>query len=69
MTIPGSTMRVHEIMQEFARLTGLDPASPAPRRYLWTDAFAVCNYLELYCRTGDALYRDLAVRLVDQVHH
>ncbi len=23
------------------------------RRYLWTDAFAVCNYLELFQRTRD----------------
>jgi len=35
-------------MTEFARLTGLSPASSAPRRYLWTDAFAVCNFLGLY---------------------
>jgi hypothetical protein len=55
-------------MQEFARMTGLDPPSPSPRRYLWTDAFAVCNYLELYYRTNNAAYRDLALRLVDQVH-
>ena len=69
MTNPGTAACVQEIMQEFARLTGLDPISSSPRRYLWTDAFAVCNYLELYRRTGDASYRDLAVRLVDQVHH
>jgi hypothetical protein len=55
-------------MQEFARITGLDPPSPSARRYLWTDAFAVCNYLELYHRTQDAAYSDLAIRLVDQVH-
>ncbi len=60
---------VHGIMQEYARMTGLDPPLPSPRRYLWTDAFAVCNYLELYRRTNDAAYRDLALRLVDQVHH
>ena len=39
---------VREIMMEFARKTGLSPASGAPRRYLWTDAFAVCNFLGLY---------------------
>jgi hypothetical protein len=57
------------IMREFARLTGLDPAGPPPRRYLWTDAFAVCNFLELFRRTKDEAFRDLAMRLVGQVHH
>lgn len=58
-----------EIMLDFARLTGLEPVSDSPRRYLWTDAFAVCNYLELYRRMNDKKYLDLALRLVDQVHH
>jgi hypothetical protein len=57
------------IMEDFARLTGLDPPGAPPRRYLWTDAFAVCNYLGLWKQTGDEALRDLAVRLVDQVHH
>jgi len=69
MTRPDPTSLVHGIMQEYARMTGLDPVAPSPRRYLWTDAFAVCNYLELYRRTNDAAYRDLTLRLVDQVHH
>ncbi len=43
-------------------------ASPKPRRYLWTDAFAVCNYLELYRQTGDAEDMQLVLKLVDQVH-
>jgi hypothetical protein len=60
---------VHEIMMEFADLTGLSPVSPTPRRYLWTDAFAVCNFLELHRQTGDEEYEHLALRLVDQVHH
>ena len=58
-----------EIMAEFARLTGLSPAGEVPRRYLWTDAFAVCNFLELYRQRGDEKYRHLALRLVDQVHN
>lgn len=62
------TAQVREIMQVFARETGLDPATAQPRRYLWTDAFAVCNYLELFRRTGDEAYRDLALRLIVQVH-
>ena len=56
-------------MLDFARLTGLEPADAHPRRYLWTDSFAVCTFLELYERTGDGIYPDLALRLVDQVHH
>lgn len=39
---------VREIMIEFANLSGLSPARTSPQRYLWTDAFAVCNFLELY---------------------
>ncbi|MDD1708032.1 MAG: hypothetical protein LUQ33_02510 [Methanoregulaceae archaeon] len=68
MTRPDPTSLACGIMQEFARMTGLDPPSPSPRRYLWTDAFAVCNYLELYHRTNNAAYKELAVRLVNQVH-
>jgi hypothetical protein len=59
---------VSKIMTEFADLTGLSPAGKIPRRYLWTDAFAVCNFLEIYRQTSDAEYKNLALRLVDQVH-
>ncbi|MDD1750644.1 MAG: hypothetical protein LUO89_12315 [Methanothrix sp.] len=61
--------QILEIMQDYARLTGLAPADARPRRYLWTDAFAVCNYLELFGRTDDETYRDLGLSLIDQVHH
>ena len=60
---------VREIMTEFANLTGLSPARKVPRRYLWTDAFAVCNFLELHRQTGDERYKHLALHLVDQVHN
>jgi hypothetical protein len=60
---------VREIMMEFADRTGLSPTGPTPRRYLWTDAFAVCNFLELHRRTGNEECKQLALRLVDQVHH
>ncbi|MFP3949053.1 MAG: hypothetical protein ACLFWG_10015, partial [Longimicrobiales bacterium] len=56
-----------ELMDEFARSTGLVSAQP-PRRYLWTDAYAVCNYLGLREATGEEEYLELALRLVDQVH-
>jgi hypothetical protein len=57
-----------EIMSDFAKLTGLSPSVEAPQRYLWTDAFAVCNYLELHAKTEEEKYKHLALRLVDQVH-
>lgn len=57
------------IMLEFAAATGLSEFSCEPRRYLWTDAFAVCNYLELYRQTGEQHLLQLALKLVDQVHH
>jgi hypothetical protein len=58
-----------EIMTEFANLTGLTQEGKVPRRYLWTDAFAVCNFLDLYRQTGDDRYKDLALLLADQVHN
>lgn len=60
---------VKEIMLDFASITGLDPSLKHPKRYLWTDAFAVCNYLELYSQTSNKTFLDLALKLVDQVHH
>jgi hypothetical protein len=56
-------------MMEFARETGLSPVLKSPRRYLWTDAFAVCNFLGLYHQTREETYLNLALQLVDQVHH
>ena len=58
-----------EIMTGYAKLTGLAPARKVFRRYLWTDAFAVCNFLELYRQGGDEKYKHLALSLVDQVHN
>jgi hypothetical protein len=59
---------VRDIMIEFAERTGLSSAGLSPERYLWTDAFAVCNFLGLYRKTGEEQYRRLALLLVDQVH-
>lgn len=55
------------LMDGFADRTGLVAGSQ--RRYLWTDAFAVCNFLGLRTATGDPRYDDLASNLVDAVHH
>lgn len=57
----------NDLMSEFARETGLNGDRP-PRRYLWTDAFAVCTCLGLAKQTGDDGQRERALRLVDQVH-
>jgi hypothetical protein len=57
-----------QLMDEFAEATGLSGGG-ATRRYLWTDAFAVCNFLGFHRQSGEGRYLDLALRLVDQVHH
>jgi hypothetical protein len=55
------------IMLAFAERTGLT-SEAEPQRYLWTDAFALQNLLDLYRGTGDPAYRDLATDLIAQVH-
>jgi hypothetical protein len=55
------------LMDEFAIATGVSGKN-RPRRYLWTDAFAVCNFLGLSRQTGDNRYLRFAKELVDQVH-
>lgn len=55
------------LMTRFAERTGV--GGRPGRRYLWTDAFAVCNLLGLARATGEGRYTDLALRLVDDVHH
>lgn len=56
------------LMDRFAQRTGLI-SDLTPERYLWTDAFAVCNYLGLARATGERRYNELALKLVEQVHH
>ena len=68
MTRTANLQLARAFMQDFARVTGLDPAGEHPRRYLWTDAFAVCTYLGLAQKTGNAGCRELALRLIEQVH-
>jgi hypothetical protein len=58
-----------QLMADFGQRTGLSDGVRQPRRYLWTDAYAVCNDLDLDRRTGDAAWRQQALQLVDQVHH
>ena len=56
------------LMNNYAERTGLVSKQPR-RRYLWTDAFAVCNYLGLARASGEQAYMERALQLVDQVHH
>jgi hypothetical protein len=55
------------IMEAFGQRTGLESTAP-PRRYLWTDAFAVCAYLALHRRTSAPRWMERARALVAQVH-
>jgi hypothetical protein len=64
---PHRVARAAELMLAFAERTGLEPAGEQ-RRYLWTDAFAVGNFLNLARALGEDRYRELALRLVDDVH-
>jgi hypothetical protein len=57
-----------DTMLRFAQKTGLSSGCGSPVRYLWTDAYAVCNFLELHRRTNDGNYLQLALDLVRQVH-
>ncbi len=61
-------MPVRDIMDQFAQKTGLSTTAHSPERYLWTDAFAVCNFLQLYRSTAQKKYRQQALDLVEQVH-
>ena len=54
-----------ELMTGFAERSGLSSERPQ-QRYLWTDAFAVCNFLGLSRMTGEKRYTELALRLVDR---
>jgi hypothetical protein len=63
--------RRHEafaLMMHFAARTGLTAERPVAR-YLWTDAFAVCNLLGISRATGDLRCKELALQLIDRVHH
>jgi hypothetical protein len=58
--------RAAALLDAFAERTGI--AGGTPRRYLWTDAFAVMTWVGLHAHTGEQRYLDLAQRLVAQVH-
>ena len=62
LNINSINLYVEGLSQEEAQLI------KEPTRYLWTDAFAVCNYLGLYRQTGEEEQLQQALDLVDQVH-
>jgi len=64
----GASAQAARLMAEFAMRTGLRQPARDHERYLWTDAFAVCNFLELFRRTHDEEYLRYAMELIDKVH-
>lgn len=67
--MPGCNLeQAKDLMSAFVEQTGLSSARQRPERYLWTDAFAVCNLLELGRLSGETSYIELARDLVHQVH-
>ncbi len=59
--------QAEQLMRGFRARTGIDGGAP-PERYLWTDAYAVCNLLLLHRLTGNADHLQSAMRLAEQVH-
>jgi len=67
--VPHDPPAARELLRDFALRTGLDPHGGAlPRRYLWTDAFAVSTLVALHAADADRESLEAALRLVDQVH-
>lgn len=46
-----------------------NPFDDTKSRYLWTDAYGVCNYLTLYKETNNQDFLDQATILIDDVHN
>lgn len=58
------------LMQNFAESTGLTgDKEKRKRRYLWTDAFGVFNFLALNSIKEDDKYKNLALTTIKEVHH
>ncbi len=67
LTMDERRKKAQELMQAFAERTGIQTQAQG-RRYLWTDAFAVCNFIALAEHTSDTAYLDSARVLIDAVH-
>lgn len=63
----GRLAEAARLMLEFAGRSGLT-TERIGRRYLWTDAFAVSNFLSLARATGERRFEGLALSLVERVH-
>jgi hypothetical protein len=59
--------RASAILDRFAADSGLTGGG-RPRRYLWTDAFAVMTWVGLHEATGERRFLEPALALVRQVH-
>lgn len=59
--------RAAEILDGFAASTSVT-AGTNPRRYLWTDAFAVMTWIGLHESEGERRFLVLARQLIEQVH-
>lgn len=59
--------RAAQLMERFAHDTGLSSEAP-PRRYLWTDAHALCTLLGLHEASGADRWAEMARELITQVH-
>jgi len=55
-------------MSDFAERTGLTSEEDQDR-YLWTDAFAVCNFQGLARVTGNENFSAIALKLIEKVHN
>jgi hypothetical protein len=67
-TAKSETEAALALMRAYAARTGLS-TNRLERRYLWTDAFAVCNLGALGQRLDDSSHLGLALELIDRVHH
>ncbi|MGO9828894.1 MAG: hypothetical protein ACLPJH_02065 [Myxococcaceae bacterium] len=67
MSATARRQQARQLLQHFAERTGLT-GEGTEKRYLWTDAFAVCTLLGMARGSGDEDARTLALRLVDRVH-
>ena len=59
--------RADALMRDYAVRTRIREGGGT--RYLWTDAFAVCNFIALARATGNESQRELALLLIERVHH
>jgi hypothetical protein len=61
------TTEAAALMRRLAHRTGLVSDQPQ-RRYLWTDAFAVANFVGIARASGDAACVERALQLIRSVH-